>query len=84
MTKIDLIEKYESILQECAMAGINVNDWRSAEIYRYVQKLRGDGNKMDYCVHMAMIRYVISEPTVWRILRSMEKPVLSRRDSEKH
>ena len=57
------------------MAGITVQDWKNAEIYRFVQKLRGDGNKMDYCVHQAMIRYVISEATVRRILRSMEKTV---------
>ena len=75
MTRIELIERQERVLQECAMAGISVQDWKNAEIYRYVQKLRGDGNKMDYCVHQAMIRYVISEATVWRILRSMEKPV---------
>lgn len=75
MTRLELIERHERVLQECAMAGISVQDWKNAEIYRYVQKLRGDGNKMDYCVHQAMIRYVISEATVWRILRSMEKPV---------
>ena len=57
------------------MAGISVHDWKNAEIYRYVQKLRGDGNKMDYCIYQAMIRYVISESTVWRILRSMERQV---------
>lgn len=73
MTRYELIERYEGILQECAMAGISVNDWKNAEIYRFVQKLKGDGNKMDYCVHQAMFRYVISEATVWRILRSMEK-----------
>lgn len=75
MKRYELIEKYESVLQECAMAGINVQDWKNAEIYRFVQKLRSDGNKMDYCVNQAMIRYVISEATVWRILRSMEKNI---------
>lgn len=75
MTRYELIERHERVLQECAMAGISVQDWQNAEIYRFVQKLRGDGNKMDYCVHQAMIRYVISEATVWRILRSMEKTV---------
>lgn len=75
MKRYELIEKYESVLQECAMAGINVQDWKNAEIYRFVQKLRSDGNKMDYCVNQAMIRYVISEATVWRILRSMEKVI---------
>ena len=75
MKRYELIEKHESVLQECAMAGITVQDWKNAEIYRFVQKLRSDGNKMDYCVHQAMIRYVISEATVWRILRSMEKTV---------
>lgn len=75
MTRYELVERHESVLQECAMAGITVQDWRNAEIYRVVQKLRSDGNKMEYCVHQAMIRYVISEATVWRILRSMEKTV---------
>lgn len=75
MTRYELIERHERVLQECAMAGISVQDWKNAEIYRFVQKLRSDGNKMDYCVHQAMIRYVISEATVWRILRSMEKVV---------
>jgi len=75
MKRYELVERYESILQECAMAGVTVQDWKNAEIYRFVQKLRSDGNKMDYCVHQAMIRYVISEATVWRILRRMEKPV---------
>lgn len=75
MTRYELVERHERVLQECAMAGITVQDWKNAEIYRFVQKLRGDGNKMDYCVHQAMIRYVISEATVWRILRSMEKTV---------
>ena len=75
MTRYELVERHESVLQECAMAGITVQDRKNAEIYRFVQKLRGDGNKMDYCVHQAMIRYVISEATVWRILRSMEKNV---------
>jgi hypothetical protein len=71
----ELVERYEEVLQICAMAGISVQDWKNAEIYRFVQKLRGDGNKMEYCVQQAVIRYVISEATVWRILRSMEKPV---------
>ena len=75
MTRIELIERHESVLQECARAGISVQDWKNAEIYRFIQKLRGDGNKMDYCVHQAMVRYVISEATVWRILRSMEKSI---------
>lgn len=75
MKRYELVERHESVLQECAMAGITVQDWKNAEIYRFVQKLRSDGNKMDYCVHQAMIRYVISEATVWRILRSMEKTV---------
>lgn len=57
------------------MAGITVQDWKNAEIYRFVQKLRSDGNKMEYCVYQAVIRYVISEATVWRILRSMEETV---------
>lgn len=75
MKRYELIERHERVLQECAMAGITVQDWKNAEIYRFVQKLRSDGNKMDYCVHQAMIRYVISEATVWRIMRSMEKTV---------
>ena len=75
MKRYELIERHERVLRECAMAGISVQDWKNAEIYRFVQKLRGDGNKMDYCVHQAMIRYVISEATVLRILRSMEKSV---------
>ena len=75
MKRYELVERHESVLQECAMAGITVQDWKNAEIYRFVQKLRSDGNKMEYCVHQAMIRYVISEATVWRILRSMEKTV---------
>jgi hypothetical protein len=75
MKRYELVERHERVLQECAMAGITVQDWKNAEIYRFVQKLRSDGNKMEYCVHQAMIRYVISEATVWRILRSMEKTV---------
>lgn len=75
MKRYELVEKHERVLQECAMAGITVQDWKNAEIYRFVQKLKDDGNKMDYCVHQAMVRYVISEATVWRILRSMEKNV---------
>lgn len=75
MKRYELVERHERVLQECAMAGITVQDWKNAEIYRFVQKLRADGNKMEYCVHQAMIRYVISEATVWRILRSMEKTV---------
>lgn len=75
MKRYELVEKHERVLQECAMAGITVQDWKNAEIYRFVQKLKGYGNKMDYCVHQAMVRYVISEATVWRILRSMEKNV---------
>lgn len=75
MTRYEIVERYEDILRECAMAGISVQDWKNAEIYRYVQELKSDENKMDYCVHQAMIRYVVSEATVWRILRSMEETV---------
>lgn len=75
MRRIDLIERYEDILQECAMAGVSVQDWKNAEIYRYVQKLRADGHKMEYCVQCAVVRYVISPATVWRILRDMDEPV---------
>ena len=75
MTRYELVERHERVLQECAMAGISVQDWKNAEIYSFFRKLRDDGNKMDYCVHQAMIRYVISEATVWRILRAMEEPV---------
>lgn len=75
MTRYDIVERYEDVLRECALAGISIQDWKNAEIYRFVQKLKGDGNKMEYCVHQAKVRYVISEATVWRILRSMEKTV---------
>lgn len=75
MTRHEFIAQYEDVLRLCAMAGVSVQDWKNAEIYRYVMKLRGDGNKMDYCVRQAVIRYVVSEATVWRILRAMEKPV---------
>lgn len=75
MTRHEFIAQHEEVLRLCAMAGVTVQDWKNAEIYRYVMKLRGDGNKMDYCVRQAVIRYVVSEATVWRILRAMEKPV---------
>lgn len=75
MTRYEFIAQHEDVLRLCAMAGVTVQDWKNAEIYRYVMKLRGDGNKMDYCVRQAVIRYVVSEATVWRILRAMEKPV---------
>ena len=75
MTRYDIVERYEDVLRECALAGISIQDWKNAEIYRFVQKLKGDGNKMEYCVYQARVRYVISEATVWRILRSMEKTV---------
>lgn len=75
MKKVDLIEQYEQVLRECEMAGIAVHDWKHAELYRFVMKVRSDGNKMDYCVARACERYAISEATVWRILRSMEQTV---------
>ena len=75
MTRYDLIARHEDVLRECARAGISVQDWRNAEIYRFIQKLRSDGNKMDYCINQAMIRYVISEATAWRIWKSMQKPL---------
>ena len=40
MKRYELIEKHERVLQECAMAGISVQDWKNAEIYRFVQKRR--------------------------------------------
>ena len=75
MTRYELIEKHERVLQECAMAGVSVQDWKNAEIYRFVQKLKADGNKVEYCVRMAALRFAVSEATVWRILRNMEQPV---------
>lgn len=63
------------MLRLCAMAGVTGQDCKNAEIYRFVVKLRGDGNKMDYCVQRAAERYGKSEATVWRILRNLESPV---------
>lgn len=75
MTRYEIIEQNEEVLRLCAMAGVSVQDWQHAEIYRYVKKLRDDGHKMEYCVQCAVVRYVISPATVWRILRDMDEPV---------
>lgn len=75
MTRYELIERHGRALQECAAAGVSVHDWKNAEVYRFVQDLKGKGDKVDYCVRTAADRFAISEATVWRILRSMEQPV---------
>jgi hypothetical protein len=75
MTRYEFICQHEDMLRLCAMAGVTGQDCENAEIYRFVTKLRGDGNKMDYCVRRASERYGKSEATVWRILRSLDSPV---------
>lgn len=75
MTLYDFIAQHEDTLRLCAMAGVSVQDWKNAEIYRHVMKIRGDGAKMEYCVRQAAERYGVSDATVWRILRAMERPV---------
>lgn len=75
MTRLEFIEQHEQVLISCAMNGISVGDWRKAEIYRYVRKLQADGNKLDYCVRKAVIKYAVSEASIWRILKSMDQPL---------
>ena len=75
MTRYELIERHGRALQECAAAGVSIHDWKNAEIYRFVLELKAKGDKADYCVRMAALRFAVSEATVWRILRNMEQPV---------
>lgn len=75
MTRYEFIAQHEDILRLCAMAGVSGQDCENAELYRFVTKLREDGNKMDYCVRKAAERYGKSEATVWRILRNLDSPV---------
>lgn len=73
MKRIEIIEQHEDILRLCAMTGVSVDDWQNAEIYRFVNKLRADGHKMEYCVQQAVIKYVKSPATIWRILKNLDE-----------
>lgn len=75
MTRLEFIEQHEKVLISCAMNGVSVGDWKKAEIYRFVRKLQQDGHKLEYCILKAVVKYAISEATVWRILKSMEEPL---------
>lgn len=75
MKRIEIIEQHEDILRLCAMAGVTVEDWQNAEIYRFVNKMRADGHKMDYCVQRASVKYVKSPSTIWRVLKNLDEDI---------
>lgn len=75
MTRYEFVRQYADILKQCEGAGVSVEDWRGAQIFEEVMRLKNDGLKMEYCVAYASEKFSISEARVWRIVRHMKRSI---------
>lgn len=75
MKAIDILSLAEGIITTLDRNDIKTADVRYVQMYRDWQRMREEGHKWDWIMYWLGKEYDLSEASVWRILKRMDKDI---------
>ena len=75
MKAIDILSLAEGIITTLDRNDIKTADVRYVQMYRDWQRMREEGHKWDWIMYWLGKEYELSEASVWRILKRMDKEI---------
>lgn len=75
MKAIDILSLAEGIITTLDRNDIKTADVRYVQMYRDWQRMREEGHKWDWIMYWLGKEYDLSETSVWRILKRMDKEI---------
>lgn len=75
MKAIDILTLAEGIITTLDRNAIKTADVRYVQMYRDWQRMREEGHKWDWIMYWLGKEYDLSEASVWRILKRMDKEI---------
>lgn len=75
MKAIDILSLAEGIITTLDRNDIKTADVRYVQMYRDWQRMREEGHKWDWIMYWLGKEYDLSETSVWRILKRMDKDI---------
>ena len=75
MKAIDILTLAEGIITTLDRNDIKTADVRYVQMYRDWQRMRDEGHKWDWIMYWLGKEYDLSEASVWRILKRMDKDI---------
>ena len=75
MKAIDILSLAEGITTTLYRNDIKTADVRYIQMYRDWQRMRQEGHKWDWIMYWLGKEYDLSEASVWRILKRMDKEI---------
>ena len=75
MKAIDILTLAEGIITTLDRNDIKTADVRYVQMYRDWQRMREEGHKWDWIMYWLGKEYDLSEASVWRILKRMDKDI---------
>lgn len=75
MKAIDILSLAEGIITTLDRNEIKTADVRYVQMYRDWQRMREEGHKWDWIMYWLGKEYDLSETSVWRILKRMDKEI---------
>ena len=77
MTVVEYLKIGREFLKLMSSIDLKRDDFRYIELYEEYNKMRQEGNKVDYILCCLSDKYKISESTIKRIVRRLSKEVKS-------
>lgn len=75
MKAIDILTLAEGICTTLDKNDIRCSDVRYVEMYREWQRLKNEGHKWDWIMYWLGRQYDMSEASVWRTLKRMDRDI---------
>lgn len=75
MKQYEFMKAVESVLRLTAEKQINVQDVRHLPMYEEYRRLKSEGLKVTYIVNYLCMQYEVPEPTIYRVIKRMERKV---------
>ena len=75
MKAIDILSLAEGIITTLDRNDIKTADVRYVQMYRDWQRMREEGHKWDWIMYWLGKEYDLSETSVWRILKRLDREI---------
>ena len=75
MKAIDILSLAEGIITTLDRNDLKTADVRYVQMYRDWQRMKNEGHKWDWIMYWLGREYDLSEASVWRILKRMDKEI---------
>lgn len=75
MNVYDVLKMAESVLQTVEANNIHVGDVKRLQMYEDYRRLKRERLKKTYIVNYLVDQYGVPEPTVYRLIKRMERTV---------